>query len=192
MTTTTLTIGTSSFSFTSTTRPAFAVTPSASAGGSISPATVQIVEPGATASFNVTPLGGFAAAVGGTCGGNLVGNMFTTNIVVADCTVVATFTFVAPVPPAAPAISQLIAGDGLVAIYFTPPSSDGGAPVTHYLASCAPGGATATASASPVIVSGLNNGNSVTCTVAAINSAGTGTPSAGVATTPSAAEPLTL
>ncbi len=190
--TTTLTIGTSSFSFTSTTRPAFAVTPSASAGGSISPATVQIVEPGATATFNITPLGGFAATVGGTCGGSLAGNVFTTSIVVADCTVVATFTFVAPVPPAAPAISQIIAGDGLVAIYFTPPSGDGGAPVTHYLASCAPGGATGTASASPVIVSGLNNGSGVTCTVAAVNAAGTGAPSVGVAATPSAGEPLTL
>ena len=70
---------------------AYTVTPSASAGGSISPSTAQTVSHGATRQFTVTPNSGFSASVGGTCGGTLVGTTYTTNAITADCTVSASF-----------------------------------------------------------------------------------------------------
>ncbi|MES2672928.1 MAG: InlB B-repeat-containing protein [Pseudomonadota bacterium] len=75
------------------TNATFSVTPSAGSGGSISPATVQTVADGGTTSFTVTPNTGYSiAAVGGTCGGNLSGNTYLTDIVTANCLVTATFT----------------------------------------------------------------------------------------------------
>lgn len=72
------------------------VTPSAGANGSIDPATPQTVNHGSTKQFTVTPSGGFAAAVGGTCGGTLAGTTYTTNAIGADCTVEATFAATPP------------------------------------------------------------------------------------------------
>jgi hypothetical protein len=70
----------------------FTVTPSAGANGSISPNTPQIVNAGSTTMFILTPNSGYSAAVGGTCGGSLVGNTYTTAAVTANCTVIASFT----------------------------------------------------------------------------------------------------
>ena len=71
--------------------PTFTVTPSADANGVISPGAPQTVAAGATTTFTVTPAAGFAATVGGTCGGRLVGIVYTTAAVTADCTVTASF-----------------------------------------------------------------------------------------------------
>jgi hypothetical protein len=71
---------------------AYTVTPSAGANGSISPNTPQTVNYGATTSFTVTPNTGYSAAVGGTCGGALVGATYTTNVITSNCTVTASFT----------------------------------------------------------------------------------------------------
>jgi len=70
----------------------YPVTPSAGANGSISPASAQMTNHGSSAVFVVMPSANFGAAVGGTCGGNLVGATYTTNPVVAPCTVAATFS----------------------------------------------------------------------------------------------------
>jgi hypothetical protein len=71
----------------------YTVTPSAGSGGTINPSTPQTINSGATTSFTVTPSGGYhIASVGGTCGGSLVGNVYTTNSVTADCTVIANFS----------------------------------------------------------------------------------------------------
>jgi hypothetical protein len=68
------------------------VTPSAGAGGSITPSTPQTVTEGDQVDFTLTADNGFAIdSVGGTCGGNLAGNLFTTDPVTADCTVIASF-----------------------------------------------------------------------------------------------------
>ncbi|MGN6520594.1 MAG: hypothetical protein ACTHK2_14315, partial [Dokdonella sp.] len=69
------------------------VTPSVGTpSGSISPNTAQVVNDGATTAFTLTPDTGFHIdTVGGTCGGSLAGNTYTTNAVTADCTVVANF-----------------------------------------------------------------------------------------------------
>jgi uncharacterized delta-60 repeat protein len=68
------------------------VTPSVSQGGSISPAQVQFVPPNEQVVFTLTPADGFVIqSVDGTCGGSLVGNIFTTAAITANCTVIANF-----------------------------------------------------------------------------------------------------
>ena len=69
----------------------FSVTPSAGANGSISPAAVQTIAYNTKAIFTVTPSVGYVTTVGGTCGGALAGNTYTTNFITANCTVSATF-----------------------------------------------------------------------------------------------------
>jgi predicted extracellular nuclease len=74
-----------------TSSPTFTVTPSASANGTISPNTPQTVNSGDTAVFTVTPATNYIVVMGGTCGGVLNVNIYTTAAVTADCTVTATF-----------------------------------------------------------------------------------------------------
>jgi hypothetical protein len=72
--------------------PTYTVTPSVSgANGSIAPSAAQTVQSGSTAQFTVTPATGYVTSVGGTCGGTLSGNIYTTSQIVANCTVVASF-----------------------------------------------------------------------------------------------------
>jgi hypothetical protein len=78
----------------------YTVTASAGTGGSISPAS-RLVSHGSTTTFTVTPTSGYSASVGGTCGGNLVGTVYTTNAIIGACIVSAVFTvFSAPTTPA--------------------------------------------------------------------------------------------
>jgi hypothetical protein len=71
----------------------FTVTPSAGPNGTISPNTPQSVPSGETRSFTLTPSPGYRVnQVSGTCGGTLVGLVFTTNPVTQNCSVIATFT----------------------------------------------------------------------------------------------------
>ncbi len=73
--------------------PTHSVTPIVDGGnGTISPDTVQTVNNGETAQFNLIPATDYEVnTVGGTCGGNLSGNVFTTNNVLFNCTVIANF-----------------------------------------------------------------------------------------------------
>ena len=72
--------------------PLFTVTPIAGANGALSPPVPVQVEQGAVTQFTVLPDTGYGIeSVGGTCGGNLAGNIFTTNPIITDCTVEATF-----------------------------------------------------------------------------------------------------
>jgi hypothetical protein len=70
----------------------FPVTSSAGANGSIDPSGTQVVPQGTTATFSVIPVHGFAASVGGSCGGTLNGTTYTTAPVNAACSVDASFT----------------------------------------------------------------------------------------------------
>jgi len=74
-------------------------------------------------------------------------------------------------PPTGVVVS---AGDGQASVDFTPPSSAGDSPITQYTVTASPGGMTASASASPVAISGLTDGTPYTFTVAAVNSSGAG------------------
>ena len=70
----------------------FTVTPSATANGTISPNAPQSVAVGQTVSFTLAPASGhILQSVTGSCGGSVIGLVFTTLPVVADCTVIATF-----------------------------------------------------------------------------------------------------
>ncbi len=71
----------------------YEVTPSSSGNGTITPGTTQQVDHGLTTSFTLTPDANYHILdVTGTCGGTLVGSIFTTAAVTADCTVIANFT----------------------------------------------------------------------------------------------------
>ena len=69
----------------------YTVTPSAGAGGSISPSTPQTVNHGSTVTFTVTPDTGYHIDTVTGCGGALTGNTYTTGAITADCEVTATF-----------------------------------------------------------------------------------------------------
>ncbi len=91
-----------------------------------------------------------------------------------------------PSPPGAPTIGAATAGDGSIAVAFTPPAASGSSPIVDYVATCAAGGnnRSQTGTGSPITVTGLTNGTSYSCTVVATNSAGAGAASAGVSATP--------
>ena len=70
---------------------AITVTPTADAHGSIGPASAQDVVSGAQVRYTLTAEPGYAAVMGGTCGGMLTGAVYTTAPVLASCSVEATF-----------------------------------------------------------------------------------------------------
>ena len=72
----------------------YTVTPSVSGtGGTISPSVPASVQSGATTSFTLKPNSGYTvSSVSGTCGGSLGNNnIYTTNAITTNCTVVAIF-----------------------------------------------------------------------------------------------------
>lgn len=71
-------------------------------GGSVS-CTPNPINHGSTSTCTVTTNTGYTLQrVGGTCGGNLAGNTYTTNPITANCTVAATFTKPDDPPPPPP------------------------------------------------------------------------------------------
>ena len=71
----------------------YKVTPSAGANCGIVPSKTRQVYAGKVISFAITPATGFTTgSVGGTCGGTLSNNFYTTNSITADCTVIAECT----------------------------------------------------------------------------------------------------
>ena len=87
--------------------------------------------------------------------------------------------------PGAPTSVSATPGNALASVSFTAPASNGGATIISYTVTTSPGGSTTTGVSSPINVTGLNNGTAYSFTVAATNSAGTGTASiASAAVTP--------
>ncbi len=72
-------------------RNGFLVTPQAGSNGAFSPATPQTILFGDRAVFTAIPNSGFVANFGGTCGGSVGANVYTTNPISGPCTVTATF-----------------------------------------------------------------------------------------------------
>ena len=109
-----------------------------------------------------------------------------TNGVAASCTVLATNAVgnsPASVPsasvtpatvPDAPGMFEATAGNASASVRFSPPASNGGAPVEDYTATCVPDGASITGSTSPLTVTGLSNGTRYDCVVTARNAVGSG------------------
>ncbi len=69
----------------------FTVTSSAGANGSISPDTPQTLDYGTVTAFTVTADANYHIDLVSGCGGTLVGDVFTTDAISADCSVTATF-----------------------------------------------------------------------------------------------------
>jgi uncharacterized protein (TIGR03437 family) len=140
-----------------------------SATGSASPLTVQGLTNGATYTFTVTATNtAFNTGPGGTS------NSVT----------------LAAIVPGAPRNVSAAPGNGQATINFSPPASNGGAPITTYTVTSSPGGVVASGSGSPLTVTGLSNGTAYTFTVTATNVAGTGPgSSASISVTPQAAVP---
>jgi len=78
--------------------------------------------------------------------------------------------------PGPPSITGVAPGNGSISVSFSPPSNPGSSPIIDYTAVC--GTASASWNLSPITVTGLVNGRTYTCTVAARNSNGTGISSA--------------
>ncbi len=153
---------------------------------------------------------------GGEDGPTLVTSTAATSAVVPDLVNGADYTFTvrarngvglgpassasAPVTPrttpGAPTGVAGTAGDGQVALTWTAPASNGGAPITGYVVTPSRAGVpqapiTLTGAATSTTVTGLTNGSGYTFTVAATNAAGTGAASApSAAVTPTA--PVTV
>ena len=87
------------------------------------------------------------------------------------------------VVPGAPTIGAATPGNLQATIAFTAPIDSGGSAITGYTATCAPSG-TGGNLVSPIVVGGLTNGTTYTCSVRASNVAGSGPASATVAVTP--------
>jgi len=70
------------------------ITPSVISGsGTISPSVDITIKSGLFTVFVLTPGSGYTiASIGGTCGGTLDGNIYTTKAIITDCTVVASFS----------------------------------------------------------------------------------------------------
>ncbi len=75
----------------------YTVTPSVGSGsGTITPDTPQTINADDTISFDLTPAAGQVIhSVGGTCGGSLVGDVFSIDPITANCTVIVNFADVA-------------------------------------------------------------------------------------------------
>ena len=86
-------------------------------------------------------------------------------------------------PPGTPTITGTVPGNGQATISFTTPA-DGGSPITNYRVNCAPGPVSSTGTLSPIIVTGLTNGTTYSCTVTANNGIGASAASTAVSVTP--------
>src|SRR5262249_3641751 len=75
--------------------------------------------------------------------------------------------------PGPPTRRSAVGGNGQATIYFTPPASNGGSPITSYTVD-ANTGANVTGTSSPIVMTGLTNGTQYTFSVSATNEAGTG------------------
>ena len=97
--------------------------------------------------------------------------------------------------PGSPTIGLATAGNSQATVSFVAPSSNGGADITSYTASCVTGTSTAITGAAvstPIVVTGLTNGSVYVCSVTATNSVGTGSASSTVSVTPVASSQVVV
>ncbi|HCT29535.1 MAG TPA: hypothetical protein DIW31_02100, partial [Bacteroidales bacterium] len=80
--------------------------------------------------------------------------------------------FVIPSAPGAPTAVTAVAGNFKANVSFTPPTSNGGSPITNYTVTSNPDAKTGTGTQSPIAVTGLTSGQAYTFTVVASNSFG--------------------
>ena len=210
-----------SYTFTVTATNSAGTGSASGASNSITPAAPQTItfnNPGAQ-NFGTTPTlsatssagGGYAVsfttATAGVC--TITTGGVLTFVTAGSCTINAnqagdssylaapqvsqTFT-VAPIAPGAPTAATAIAGDTQASIAFTSPVFVGGATITGYTVTVSPADvAPVNGVSSPIVVTGLTNGQAYTFTVMATNSAGTGSASvASNSVTPAAIQTITF
>jgi hypothetical protein len=98
---------------------AHTVTASAGTGGAISPAGSATVNDGATKTYTVTPNAGYdISSVGGTCGGVLSVNTYTTQPIAADCMVTAAFAQIAYIVTASAEAGGTISPSGSAVVNY--------------------------------------------------------------------------
>ncbi len=96
----------------------------------------------------------------------------------------------APAVPGAPTIGTATAGNASATVTWTAPADQGSSPITGYLITPSSGPTVTVGNVTSDDVTGLTNGTAYTFTVSAINSVGTGDPSASSnSVTPEAADP---
>ncbi len=120
--------------------------------------------------------GGLSMAV--AAGQRVVLELSKTNGVGASTLIVNNLVFrrnLAATVPSAPLIGTAQRGDGEIVVPFTP-ASNGGSVLLDYTATC--GAVSQSGTTSPIVVTGLVNGVTYTCSVVARNVYGTGAPSA--------------
>lgn len=99
----------------------------------------------------------------------------TVNLLGGNALDVGTFTYALPPIPAGPpekVVGQ--AGDRLVQVTWSAPTSSGSYPITYYRAEVSPGGATCLVQSESCTVTGLTNGTAYTVRVQALTGAGWG------------------
>ncbi len=124
---------------------------------------------------------GFAVAIGPGNSVYAVGRVYT-DIVVQK--------FVSLMGPDMTPLHSATPGDGKITLEFSTPAYDGGSAITGYTARC--GNNAVSGSASPLVVSGLTNGQLYSCRVFANNAVGAGIASEAIDAIPSNLPPLAL
>jgi hypothetical protein len=134
--------------------------------------------------FNISPNG---TGTGASCTANVCTATEAGNYLVSgtDGSIVGdTVNLTVDTDPGAPTVGTATAGNAEASVTFSPPSDNGGSAILNYTATAVDstnslnGGQSQTGSGSPIVVTGLTNGDSYTFTVTATNSVGTGPSSA--------------
>ncbi len=100
---------------------------------------------------------------------------FEVRAVDADMVIIAASGLISATPATNPGIPTgvtAVAGNGQATVSFTPPSDNGGSPITGYIVIANPGNITVSGSGTSITITGLTNGTDYTFIVKAINSAG--------------------
>lgn len=157
------------------TQVSVAFTAPASNGGSAITGYTATSNPGGfTASGSSSPL----TVTGLTNGTGYTFTVVATNAVGDSAASSASNSATPATTPGAPTIGTATGGNAQASVAFTAPASTGGSAITGYTATSSPGGITGTGSSSPIVVTGLSNGQAYTFTVTATNAVGTGSSSA--------------
>ena len=147
-------------------------------------ATVKFIQSASSGGLPITSYTATCGSQSTTGAGSPLVVTGLTNGVTVQCTVRATNAAgtgpasFPPIPvtpatlPDAPVGVSVTAGNAQATVTLSPPLDDGGSPVTSYKATC--GSKSKTGPRSPLVVTGLANGITVTCTVRATNAVGTG------------------